>query len=499
MKTKRPIGRKLKVSFALLGLLASAIAILVLWPSSLPPEPDAETSRLIRNVRIIDTQNGTASAPQSILVRDGMIEAIGVDLDNGGLPVYDAGGAFALPGFWDMHVHTFQLSPQLHLPLWVANGVLNTRDMMDCPEESDSLVACHDDKQAWNDAVSTGRLAAPRIVQVASFYLERPDMTAGEARRLVQRYDARGLDAIKIYNGLRPDAFAAAADEAQARKLKLVGHLPKAVSLEEAIAAGQTSFEHAHIFARHCFAGAEDWREGRLDDLPAVALAERIVTTHDDDRCADAMQQMAEAQAWFVPTHVTREEDARAADPDFLEDPVLDYLDPLSRWAWNDDRSATRDTFQGRRGRNALSSYFDMGLDLTGKAHDRGVPVLVGTDSPLGGFRYHDEMAHLVRAGLSPAEVLKAATIDAARYAGEQDTAGTIEPGKRADFILLTANPLDSIANTKRIDAVVQSGRLYDRARLDALLAFTRGQAGAPHNWAKLIWGFLWSSVSSEL
>ena len=208
---------------------------------------------------------------------------------------------------------------------------------------------------------------------------------------------------------------------------------------------------------------------------------------------------MVEAQAWFVPTHVTREEDARAADPDFLEDPVLDYLDPLSRWAWNDDRSATRDTFQGRRGRNALSSYFDMGLDLTGKAHDRGVPVLVGTDSPLGGFRYHDEMAHLVRAGLSPAEVLKAATIDAARYAGEQDTAGTIEPGKRADFILLTANPLDSIANTKRIDAVVQSGRLYDRARLDALLAFTRGQAGAPHNWAKLIWGFLWSSVSSEL
>ena len=499
METKRFIGPKLKVSLALLGLLALAVAMLLVWPSSLPPKPDAETSRLIRNVRIIDTQTGTASTPQSILVRDGMIEAIGVDLDHGGLPVYDAGGAFAVPGFWDMHIHTFQLSPQLHLPLWVANGILNTRDMMDCPGESDSLIACHDDKLAWNDAVSAGRLAAPRIVEVASFYLERPDMTALEARELVRRYDARGLDAIKVYNRLRPDAFAAATEEALARKLKLVGHMPKAVSLEEAIAAEQTSFEHGHIFVRHCFAGAEDWREGRLDDLPAVALAERIVTEHDADRCADAMQQMAEAQAWFVPTHVTREEDARAADPDFLEDPVLDYLDPLSRWAWNDDRSATRDAFQGERGRKALQSYFEFGLHLTGQAHDRGVPVLVGTDSPLGGFRYHDEMAHLVRAGLSPAEALKAATIDAARYAGEQDTAGTIEAGKRADFILLAANPLDSIANTKRLEAVVQSGRLYDRARLDALLAFTQGQARAPHNWAKLIWGFLWSSVNSEL
>lgn len=376
VETKRAIGRKLKVSFALLGLLAVAIATLVLWPSSLPPSPDTETSRLTRDVRIIDTQNGTASAPQSILVRDGMIEAIGIDLDPGGLPIYDADGAFAVPGFWDMHIHAFQLSPQLHLPLWVANGVLNARDMMDCPGESDLLIACHDDKQAWNDAVSSGRLAAPRLVEVASFCLERPDMTAGEARELVKDYSARGLDA-KVYNGLRPDAFAAAAEDAQALKLKLVGHLPMAVPLEKAIAAEQTGFEHAHIFARHCFAGFEDWREGRLDDLPAVALAERIVTEHDAD--------------------------------------------------------------------------------------------------------------------------LKAATVDAARYAGEQDTAGTIEAGKRADFVLLAANPLDAIANTKRIDAVVQSGRLYDRAKLDALLAFTRGQARTPHNWAKLIWGFLRSSVNSEL
>lgn len=127
------------------------------------------------------------------------------------------------------------------------------------------------------------------------------------------------------------------------------------------------------------------------------------------------------------------------------------------------------------------------------------MPVLVGTDTANGGFRYHDEMALLVRAGLSPAEVLKAATIDAARYARLDRRFGTVAVGKRADVVLLHANPLTNIGNTRRIGAVLIDGRLYDRDRLDAQLSFVREQANSVSNWLKLLWGFAASSVSGEL
>ena len=487
-----------RAGIGVLGLVLIA-ATLVLWPISSAPLPDPENSRLITNVRVIDVVTGSAGEPTSIEIRNGKIAAIGPDLAGQGLVRIDARGAFAVPGFWDMHVHTFQSSPQMHLPLWIANGVTNLRDMMDCPLAKDTLIACAADKQGWNAAIAKGEMAGPRIVETASYYLESEDLSTEEVRARVAAADRRGIDAIKVYNRLSPTAYRAAAREARARKLRIVGHLPKAVPLESAISAGQTSFEHAHILPRHCFTGAADWRAGRLDTMAPTDLIDAFVTDHDIAACDAAIAALAKSRAWIVPTHVTREEDMRAGDAGFSEDARLDYLDPLSRWAWNDDLGGTRSAYPGTRGANALRRYFDHGLSLTGRAHAGGVGILVGTDTVIGGFRYHDEMAHLVRAGLTPAEVLRAATIDAARYAGMEESAGSITVGKRADLVLLIDNPLRDIANTRTIHAVVQAGRLYDRQRLDDLLEFTRKQGNAPHNWAKLLWGFARSSVSAEL
>jgi hypothetical protein len=450
-------------------------------------------------VRVVDVELGRASALSSVLVRGGMIRAIGDLPAVPGVPVLDGKGGYLVPGFWDMHMHSFQLSPQLHLPLFVANGITSVRDMMDCPEEQDTLIACVADKRRWNADAQAGRLASPRFVEVASYYFEGPELTPDEASRRARIYAARRLDMLKVYNRLPRPAYFRVAEEARRNRMRLAGHLPKAIALDEALAAGQTSFEHAHLFARHCFRGADEWRRGKFDRVAPAAFAEAVVARHDPAVCRRAFAAMRSRSAWFVPTHVTREEDARAGDPAFVNDPRLDYLDPLSRWAHRDDLTGTRGAYAGLRGENALRSYFNHGLRLTGEAHRAGVPILVGTDTAIGGFRYHDEMGHLARAGLSPAAILRAATIDAARYARLDRTQGSVSPGKRADLVLLAANPLVDIANTRRIEAVMSGGRLYDRAALDRLLAFTKAQAAAPTNWIKLLWGFARSSVTSDL
>lgn len=486
--------------FALIAALVGMFALCLLWPAAPAPLPDVADTRLIRNVRIVDVVRGVAGAPTDVLVQRGVIARIGDGLHAGpGMPVLEGGGRWLLPGFWDMHVHAFQLSPQLHFPLSVANGVTGVRDLMDCPGEEDALIACLADKRRWTADAAAGRMTAPRFVQVASFHFNDPAMTPEAAATLAARYGQRGLDALKVYNRVPLATYLRLAGESRRLQMPLVGHLPQAVELERAVAAGQSSFEHAHLFVRHCFADAAAWRAGELDAEDPVALAQRMVATHDAAACARAFERMRMAGSAFVPTHVTREEDARAGDAAFLQDPRLVYLDPLSRWAYGDDLAGTRAQYPGARGEAALQAYFGHGLALTGAAWRAGVPVLVGTDTAIGGFRYHDEMAWLVRAGLPPAAVLRAATFDAARHAGQQDRHGSVEVGKVADLVLLDADPLQDIANTRRIHAVLLGGRLHDRAQLDALLHFTRRQARSPATGAKLLWGFLTSSIRDEL
>lgn len=492
---------KLFKGFAIvLGMLIGLFALGVVWPDKPAPLPSAGDDFLLRNVRVLDVRTGTFSDLTAVRVQDGVIDAIDPQLaPSADRPVLDGKGGYLVPGFWDMHVHAFQLSPQLHLPLLVANGVTSVRDMMDCPEEKDPLIACVRDKRRWTGQAERGEIASPRFMQVASFYFDQPAMKPDEALRRAALYRQRGLDAIKVYNRAARDTYFALAADARKSGIPLVGHLPKAVALDEAVSAGQRSFEHGHVLIRHCFKDAAAWRAGKLDKLSPAALLNRMVAEQDATRCDGVFRQMRTTGAALVPTHVTREEDVRAVDPAFLSDSRMDYLDPLSRWAFKDDLAATASRYPGEAGASALETYFELGLDLTGKAYRAGVPILVGTDTALGGFRYHDELAHLVRAGLSPAEALKAATLDAASFAGVAHKFGSIERGKAADLVLLSANPLDDIRNTRRIELVVLAGRRYDNKGLNALLEYTRSEAHSPSNWAKLVWGFLTSPVSAEL
>lgn len=482
--------RRWKACAVVMALPFWLLAVGVVWPESRAPLPQRVPDRyLIERVRVVDVAAGTVSQPTHIEVAGGVIRAIGAKRPSSALPRIDAAGAYAVPGFWDMHVHSFVTTPQLHHALMLSHGVTSVRDMMDCAAPRDPLVACIADKKRWTEEAESGERAGPRYVSFASFYFDDPALTPTEARRRAEAFIRAGATEIKVYNRVSLAAYRALADVSAQHAVPLSGHLPRAVPLTTALASGQRRFEHARLLPDSCGPPTDDGQ-------PPMQRMRTTLRGFDARGCAALIARMAEVGATLVPTHVTREDDLRAHAGTGRG---LEWLDPLSRWAWDDDAAGTRLAYPGPSGAATLAAYHRRGIALTGAAHRAGVRILVGTDVVPAGPRYHDELALLEQAGLSPARILRAATLSAAQFAGRDRSLGSIAPGKTVDLVLLRTNPLETIAATRQIDGLIFAGRLYRHPDLQALNQFTLTQANHPANWAKMLWGFLTSPSAREL
>lgn len=489
------IGKGLAVS---VGSVVLLFFVFLIWPLSEPPPAQRHASLLIDGARIVDVERGTLGDPVQLLIRDGRIAAIAAQLGSPppGTHRFDMRGMFLIPGLWDMHSHSWQISPQLHLPLQLASGVTAVRDMMGCPKASDNLLACHRDKLRWSREAEAGTRAGPRFIADASFFYNDPDLSPTMVADRVTADRQAGVSLLKVYNGLSAPAYRALAEEARQAGLPLAGHVPKSVPLADAVTAGQRSFEHGRIFIEGCFAAGAAWRAGRLDTLSRPSLLRRMLAERDEPGCAAIRSAMAGAGAAFVPTLVTREEDARAHDPAFLDDPRLQLADPLSRWAYRDDAASTTAAYTTAADRALLARALEQAQADTLAAHRAGVPVLVGSDTIIAGPRLHDEMALLVQAGLTPAQVLRAATLDAAQFMGLGSEYGSIAVGKRADMVVLAANPLADIGATRQIAGVMVNGHWHTPR---PLIDHVRRQARHPGIVARILWGFLTSPASTSL
>ena len=310
----------------------------------------------------------------------------------------------------------------------------------------------------------------------------------------MQHWAGRGVSEIKVYDRIPRAAYFALVDEAARQGLAVVGHRPHAVSAVEA-AAGQKSIDHARVFLHEAFPGsaalrdsaeAGTWREDRP----------RMLAEHDSAMAEEIFAAFAAHGTWYVPTHLTRWSDAYADAPAVREDSLLQYLHPLMRWQWMEDVDATVAQDPSPEAREAYRAFYRKGLALTGAAHRAGVQVLVGSDYVVAGADVHRELAHLVEAGLSPAEALRAATLHPARYYALEADYGSVAVGKVADLLLLEANPLEDIAHTRRLRAVVFGGNLYDRAALDGLQDLVRRRAQSWSVGCKILARFLLNPAS---
>ncbi|MBC7894293.1 MAG: amidohydrolase family protein, partial [Cytophagaceae bacterium] len=432
-------------------------------------EADRATTIAFARVGVVDVEGGRVLTDQTVIVREGRIAALGSSQEvpvPAGASVVDGKGHFLVPGFADMHVHLYTEGDVM---TYVANGVTTVRNMAG---DSTHL--------EFRRRVSAGDMIGPRILTagpvIETGSLSHPDNVLltdhASARREVERQRAAGYDFIKVYNQMSPEVYASVIAAAKEFNMSVVGHVPFEVGLRGALAARQNSIEHLRGYLQELVPPAAPVQ-------PRASLRNLSVAWNyaDDSRSSALVALTVAAGTWNSPTLVFS----------------VHEMSPASEHARLLARSETKLlSLRGLPDRSKKEGYLGDFTEADFAATQRGLEaqfrllraldkagagLLVGTDSWLSGFAYADELELLVKAGLTPARVLRMATVDAARFLGEADQWGTIAVGRRADLVLLDANPLRDIANARRIRAVVSNGRLLRRADLDTLLGIARSKA----------------------
>jgi len=480
-------------SIAVLALAFTVITGCTTRARDASPAPSAGTATsrtniadlAIRNVNLIDVQAGVVRPAHTVLVTGDRIVAVDAAsalASHAATRTIDGVGQYLMPGLWDMHVHLrgngtpTWITTDWMLPLTFAFGVTGVRDMNgDCEQPSQGPV-CLAALQQLRADVEAGTQVGPRILAISSFPIDPPFdyvMKPEQAKGVMEALAARGVDLIKIYNRLTPEGLRMIADEARRLNMPIAGHVPLRVTAAEASDAGFRSIEHARDFLFDCFPGSAEFRRTTRSVEPPMALRRAMVEQHDPTLCAQTFAILVRNRTWYVPTHVTRRMDALAADSAFRNDPRSRFVPKFVWDDWNRDADRMM-ALDSSVGRTAMRGFYRKGLELTGAAHRAGVRVVLGTDAGdsyvFPGSAVHDELGELVSAGLTPAQALRSATLDAAEFLRVEQQYGSVMSGKRADLLLLSANPLADIGHTRRISAVIFGGVVSDRARLDSLL-----------------------------
>jgi imidazolonepropionase-like amidohydrolase len=443
--------------------------------------PSLDETLVITDVTIVDVRTGELHADQVVVMDKNRITAAGARKEvkyPRNAPTVNARGGFLIPGLWDMHVHLifgdwFPLSQEISLPLFLVNGVTGVRDM---GSELDIV-------QNWRNEIEAGRLLGPRILTSGPM-LDGPKprfpssvaiTTPEDGRRAVAALKRQGADFIKLQSLIPRDAVLAIADEAHKQVIPFEGHVPDSVRASEMSAAGMKSFEHLIGIFEGSSPDEDSFLKGNKTEG-------RFLATYDPVRAAALTEILVKNQTWQCPTLVWERGGNLIDVTDYSKDPRIQYV-PTSwkekTWkrfideiksGYNTDNLATREHF------------IEKELEVVQSMHRAGVPFLAGTDAPAGvhifpGFSLHEELQRFVAAGFTPLEALQTATLNPARFFGMEEQLGTIEKGKLADLVLLSANPLEDIANTQKIAAVIANGQYFPHSDLETILARVKASA----------------------
>lgn len=410
---------------------------------------------VIRNVNVVSMTSPKVAEKQNVIVRDGVIESVSTRLAKmpDGTKVVDGTGKFLMPGLAEMHGHV----PPVNAPngatedalfLYVANGITTVRGMLGHPGQLE-----------LREKSKRGEIVAPNLYLAGPSFNGQSVNTPQEAIDKVRAQKKEGWDLLKVHPGLTRDEYDAMAKTAREEGIRFGGHVPAEVGLEHAIEMGQETFDH-------------------IDGYAELLEAEKGPV--DEKKLAAIVKKSKDANVWIVPTSALWEVLFGTIPLDTLKGySELKYVSQQSVDQWSGAFEQRLTQIPREDAKNIIAAR----TRILRALHEGGVKILMGTDAPqqfsVPGFSLHRELLRMRAAGMSPYDILKSGTVNVGQYFAKQDPStslrtssfGTIEPGKRADLVLVDANPLTDVANVGKISGVMVRGRWLDRAALDAGLA----------------------------
>ena len=442
-----------------------------------------EAGIVIENITLIDAKNGTRTN-QTVSIENGVIQSIGsAKLDMEESQIIDGEGKYLIPGLWDAHVHlTFipEIDHETHFKLYLKNGVTSIRDtgaILSKLQPSLNFIE--------ENPNTTPRLfyAGPLIDGADRVYKGMepgfPNLSIGidETSNIPEVIDGlvkEGVTFLKSYEMLTRETYLELLKVAGQNGLRVTGHVPLSIDLEEAIEAGLGGMQHVRNMDLACAKDADnllDDRQVSLENEASIAGSELRTHIHssqryyaidntDDERCLRIIMKLSEYGVFQTPTLTINTFDSRRfyADPKWRETYQELPEAAENNWMQGSLKLANIDVTENAKKFDAWS------LSLVNKMHQEGVKIIAGTDTPIGyltpGYSLHKELELLSEAGLSNMDVLRSATITPAEFFGMENQMGTIEVGKLADLVILDKNPLMSISNTQSIHRVIVKGQI---------------------------------------
>ena len=459
-----------------------------------PAELVFEEALCIENISLIDPEYGLIKN-QTVIIKEGKIHKVApadeleLARDN---EIIDGTNKFMIPGLWDAHVHFAyieELAPRM-FDLFIAYGVTSVRDTggeigfvrkykekaLSMPADAprvmiagpliDGIPNVYDGSDVWHPALSVGLESVDEVIV------------------LVNELISAGVDMLKAYEMLSPDQFSAITQLGKENGLKVSGHVPLSMDVISASNAGLNRIEHLKNLELSCASNADELLVERRQmlasgkDDPGGALRSRIhraqqqiaLENYDEKKAQEILDVLAQNQTWQIPTLAINTASTKRffLAPEWQES--YEYLPDSIEQRWKTNVEA----LMGREVSDFSRKYAKWKLDMVTKIYHTGIDIMAGTDCPIlyltPGISLHQELALLVEAGLSPLDAIKTATLNPARYFNLENELGSIKENMWADLVILDANPLENINNTKRINAVFKQGKYFDRNELDEML-----------------------------
>ena len=415
--------------------------------------PERKGALAITGATLIDGNGGPAITDAVVVIDGDRIIAAGprgqVKIPRGAKTL-DASGKFLLPGLWEMHAHFEQVEWG---PVYLAAGVTTVRDV---GNEFDFITSVR-------DAIKAGRGLGPRMLLAGIVDGDSPTAwgliranNPEQAQAVVKKYHDAGFQQIKIYSSVKLDVLKVICAEAHKLGMTVTGHIPNGLNAFQGVEAGMDQINHVQYISPLML--PKDFRPQPGQPLPPL----------------DFQSPDAHAALQFFKTRGTVLDDTLVIFEWSLhpENIPFSQYEPGAAKLPRELEGAINNTGAPAASAARANSLFQMYLDTVGAMHRAGIPVVAGTDQVVPGHSVHRELELYVKAGFTPMEAIQAATLVPARVMKIENEVGTVAAGKRADLIILDANPLENISNIRSVKTVITSGRVYNCAALWTSVGF---------------------------